>query len=363
MKFSTIVGGIFDFLWKTALVVIAVYYALSFCNVSFYNIKKIFDSNGKLYESLNERIDLYGFNYGTYYRLYDHDRDKFISKKYKKIGSVEYGDSLAVFTNDNERYGYLNINTGKIVVPNNLKFATDFYNGIAAIVPETETQVHFVNSEFEDIFDETFFFYEDDIADSGLYRFNENGYCIVPAEEGSLYGVFNSTGDWILEPIYSDITECRQVPYYIIKNSANKYGVVDTCFNWTIEPTYDYIQQTYDCSALYATKSSVQRMIDYHGNIINPFVVGDTGDLTYDITTKNDAGEYTTSSIVSDKVCYFTTGHREIKETYGLMDKHTGRVIIPARYSSIGLVSENIVKCGIDYYSYRLYDITGKPIN
>lgn len=356
MEFSKIVKGVFNFLWETALVVIAVYYVLSYCNVSFYSIKQHFDRKDQFYESLNERIDLYKFH-NEKYRLYDNVEKRFISKKYRYIGSIEDGESLVKFSKDREKYGYLNINTGKVAIPANLIYASNFSCGIAAIVPNGEKRLHFVNSKFQDIFDTTFYF-----RDWGFYQFEKNGYCIVDGEEGHFRGVINAEGKWILEPVYSEIKGCDDAPYYIIADSAQKYGIVDSCFNWVIEPQYDYIEQTEDCSALYASDAIKEKVIDYNGNVIAPFVVGDIGDLTYSVDMTL-CGTQRKLQKVSEKVCYFQRLSHDGEIRYGLMNKHTGRIIIPARYRSVELISEDIVKCRLDLYSCRLYDISGKPIN
>lgn len=357
MKFSIFVKGFFSFLWETGLIVIAVYYILDFCNVGIDDITKHFDRRGQRYYSLNERIDLYIFR-DRKYRLYDKAQGKFISKKYEMIGTAEPGDSLVVFKKGEDRYGYLNINTGEIVFPANLRFATDFSHGMAAIVPEKEERVHFVNSTFKDIFSETFYFNR-----FKSYKFNENGFCIIPDENGECLGVINSRGEWVIEPVYSDIERYFNVPYYEIITVTQKHGVLDSCFNWTVEPIYENLSQTEDYTGLYASDSSGQKLIDYQGNVIAPFIVGDTGDLTYSVSSRNNDGEYATVQIVSDRVCYFQIVCITGEYKYGLMDRHTGKVIIPAIYDDVNLVSEDIVKCSLDQYSYRLFDIKGKPIN
>ena len=357
MKFSTFVEGIFSFLWKTALVVIAVYYVLDFCNVSINDITRHFDTKGQVLESLNERIDLYIFR-DRKYRLYDNKLGKFISKKYEMIKSPGNGDSIAVFRKDNERYGYLNINTGKVIIPARLKFATVFSNDIAAIVPENDDRIHFINKTFKDTIGTTFYF-----NSWRPYEFTKSGFCIVSDGEYNSVGVIDSKGNWVIAPMYSSIEEYDDAPYYEITTEESKYGVLDSCFRWTVEPTYEYITQTEDCTALYAVDSNGQEMISYDGEVIIPFLIGNARDLTYDISMKNHSGEYTDTPIISDKVCSFQVIHRTGGYKYGLMDKHTGRVILPARYDGIELVSENIVKCRLDTFSSRLYDITGKPIN
>lgn len=356
MKVSAFVKGFFNFLWKTALVVIAVYYVLDFCNVSINDITRHFDTKGQVLESLNERIDLYIFR-DRKYRLYDNKLGKFISKKYEMIEFSGNGDSIAVFRKDNERYGYLNINTGKVIVPAKLKFATAFSNDIAAIVPGNDDRIHFINTTFRDTISTTFYF-----NSWRPYEFTKSGYCIVSDGKYNSVGVIDSKGDWVIAPMYSSIEEYDDAPYYEITTEDSKYGVLDSCFRWTVEPTYEYITQTEDRTALYAVDSNGQEMISYDGEVIMPFLIGNARDLTYDISMKNHSGEYTDIPIISDKVCSFQVIHRTGGYKYGLMDKHTGQVIIPARYDDIGLVSEDIVKCGLDGYSYRLFGINGKPI-
>ncbi|MDO4949078.1 MAG: hypothetical protein Q4E55_02760 [Bacteroidales bacterium] len=49
----------------------------------------------------------------------------------------------------------------------------------------------------------------------------------------------------------------------------------------------------------------------------------------------------------------------------GVMDKQTGRVIVPAKYGNIEMASENIIKCSLELNERDdsvLYDLKGNKI-
>ena len=72
------------------------------------------------------------------------------------------------------------------------------------------------------------------------------------------------------------------------------------------------------------------------------------------------SGGYVVHNEISDKVVSF-----RVYGLWGVMDKQTGKVLIPAKYGNVEMVSKDIIKCSLEsdkYDDYVLYDLKGNKI-
>lgn len=99
------------------------------------------------------------------------------------------------------------------------------------------------------------------------------------------------------------------------------------------------------------------RHVAMDGTVIDEFLVDGTQDLKYMIKYNSAAeDEYA----ISDKVVSF-----RVYSLWGVMDKQTGKVLVPAKYGNVEMVSKDIIKCSLEsdqYDDYVLYDLKGNKI-
>jgi len=129
-------------------------------------------------------------------------------------------------------------------------------------------------------------------------------------------------------------------------------------FEWVLPMEYDAIHWTDSPSGkgFIICKNFTSKHMSVDGTVIDEFVIDGTNELIY-MTNYNSEGadEYA----ISDKVISFRVNY-----LWGVMDKHTGAVLIPAKYTQVRLASEKIVECDLDPYSDSriLYDLKGNVI-
>lgn len=91
--------------------------------------------------------------------------------------------------------------------------------------------------------------------------------------------------------------------------------------------------------------------------VLNAFLVDETSELRYMTRYDSDSSD---EYAISDKVMAF-----RVYSLWGVMDKATGKVLVPAMYGSVGLASESVIQCSLEKHDsddYVLYDLKGNKI-
>lgn len=84
----------------------------------------------------------------------------------------------------------------------------------------------------------------------------------------------------------------------------------------------------------------MKQLVDFEGNVLEPFVIDGTHSLWYMVKYNDDeADEY---EMVPDLVAYRVDGWE------GLMNKHTGRIITPAVYKGFTMISKALIRAELD---------------
>jgi hypothetical protein len=129
-------------------------------------------------------------------------------------------------------------------------------------------------------------------------------------------------------------------------------GIIDTAGRWVLEPVYDLIQSFPDCILL--VKDGKKWQVDLDGNIVQPFLYDCSEILQYPVGIDE-----------SGKVRYELSDYLKYRvvERYGVMNRITRKVVIPAIYADVNMLSKELfeVRCtrNDDWF---LIDVNGNVV-
>ena len=291
--------------------------------------------------------------------VYNDKLDKVMLKDVDNVVYANEGDSITVFFKDNLR-GFLNVNTGQVVIPAQYKKAWVFSEGVAAVMNDSG-EIGFINEDNEVVLPFVYDYRENMPID---YYFN-NGFCVMTDERGAC-GMIDKEGNWAMEPRYDCIWKLYFGKYRIVKD-GDKYGMIDENLQFVFPIEYDWIEFAEDeHDGVLLTKGYVKQHADYDGTIIDPFVIDDTENLycmqriePVVITDSYGDEELKTEDyLLADYITYTVNG------LCGVMHRETGDIILPPRFESIVMVSPTTFKAELDDIDgYVLYDIHGKLVD
>ena len=337
--------------WKVALIVVGLFTMVilvaagrNYCGNHYGKHAHYWDMD------LSKNTCVHRFSNGTK-RAYNREAGKYVTPRMQWVASAPERDSLTVFCDKDGKRGFLNVNTGEIVVEGKYRHAWVFSEGLAAVV-EPNGKMGFINHEGEYVIQP-----ELDYISSHDYVFKHGVCCIQSKDEK--FGLLSREGKWVLTQEY-DYIDYEGGPDVFIPRKDDKYGAVQNgSFDWVYPLEYDYISWNEgtngDAFLLYKDHNTERVTLD--GTVVDRFVIDETREMRYMTVYHPDiADEYA----ISDKVLAF-----RVYSKWGVMDKHTGKVLIPAMYGSVDLSSESIIECSFeDYgcYNYVLYDLKGNKI-
>ena len=337
--------------WKLAFVVIGVFAVCLFAGAVWKQKNDHFGHDAHYWDrNLSENICVHVFRKGNV-RVYDRKEEKYVTPRLRWVAGTPKCDSLTVFSDQNGKRGFLNINTGKIAIDGKYEHAWIFSEGLAAVV-EPGGKMGFIDGNGEYVIAP-----EIDYIKSHDYVFKHNVCCI--ADPDGNQGLLSREGKWVLPQEYSWIDYVAETDMFIPTKDEKDGLIKNGCFEWVYPMEYDDISWTDATSGkgyiLYKDFHSWHVAMD--GTVIDEFLVDDTQELKYMIKFNSDeANEYA----ISDKVISF-----KVHGLWGVMDKHTGVVVVPAKYGNIEMASEHIIQCSLEQYEFDeivLYDLKGNKI-
>ncbi len=293
------------------------------------------------------------------HKVYNRQLDKITLKGLDKAVEPVEGDSLTVFFKDGVR-GFLNANTGYVVIPAQYKKAWVFSEGLAAVVNESG-KIGFINKDNEVVLP----FVYDCRREYPIDYVFRNGLCVMTDERGAC-GVIDKEGNWVMEPQYDCIWNLYFDKYRIVKE-GEKYGMIDENMKLVFPVEYDAIEfAESERDGVLLTKDYVTQHVAFDGRVIDLFVVDDVEDLHYtqamgpmivDDGYGNESLK-TEKRVLADYVRYRANG------LYGVMHRETGKVIIPPMYNEVEMVSPRLIKARInELWDYVLYDTEGRKVD
>lgn len=295
------------------------------------------------------------------WRVYNKRTGHFTTDKIRWVSGTPKRDSLTVFCDKNGYRGFLNVNTGEIVIPAQYGKAWQFSEGLAA-VEYGEKQLGFINHDNELVM-------ENIPHEPGYFDYLfKGGFCIIKnwddITRDVLYTVYSSK-------TLGKVGEYKYISHldrggYMIAHDDEGYWLLDHDYKKVFAEPYDIMRKANDFDGVFVTRNWVKQLVDFDGNVVEPFVIDYTTPLSYvsDLSKAdydengNYCGQRNVSEYEPDLVVY------HVNEYQGLMNAHTGKIITPAKYGEIIMISRELLRADIDIYNYEsvLLDRNGKLI-
>ena len=307
---------------------------------------------------LSENVSVRYYYVQEEYKVYNHKLKKVMLKGVDNVVGASEGDSLTVFFKDDLR-GFLNVNTGEVVIPAQYKKAWVFSEGLAAVMDHSG-KIGFINKDNEVVLPFVYNYRKNWPID---YYFS-NGYCVMTDERGAC-GVIDKEGNWVMEPQYDSIWKLYFGKYRVVKE-GDKYGMIDENLNFVFPIEYDKIEfAEHEHDGVLLTKNNVKQQVAYDGTVLNPFVISGTGYMycmqRIEPVVLHDEYEddvlKTEERVLADYLLYY------VDNLCGVMHRETGKVILPPIFEDVRMVSPTLFKAELDDIDgCVLYDTQGRRV-
>lgn len=281
---------------------------------------------------LGKHIKVKKFANGTCY-TYDYVKDKRISPRLRWVSTMPERDSLTVFCDKNGRRGFLNANTGKIMIEGQYERAWHFSEGLAAVQGK-DGRIGFINHENELVIP-----MEIDYVFGNEYIFR-NGYCLIQDKESRLWGVIDREGEWKHRPELDGIYRSYGGDGCWIVEKGAFEGLLDLEMNYIFEPVYDNVELSSIDGTAYLRKGAVKQHVAFNGDVLEPFVIDRTEPLMYPVGQDSEGATLYEQhpTIVEFSIDDYNQG---------VMDSRTGEIIVPAIYDCISMISRDLIGADI----------------
>lgn len=295
-------------------------------------------------EDISEYVEKHNFRDRTI-RVYNKESRKYTTPKILwTLGSCS-DDSLTVYAIPHKR-GYINTYTGEIVIDaqkNNYSKAWIFSEGKAAVVKGGK--IGFINHKNEMVIPPIFSYNEK--TEGCIFK---GGYCTIIDEKGNA-GLIDHFGDWAVEPVYDQIYRPSEGDYRIVVKDG-KYGLLGPMLDIMYPTEYDKIQTS--TNGIILTKDGRKWQVDFNGNITQSLMFDATYYLKYPVDY-NEEGYINYAFANYLKYC--------INDTYGIMNRITGKPVTPALYLDINMLAEDLFEVqDAQNYNWFLIDSKGNRI-
>lgn len=291
---------------------------------------------GEFYQRtyLSEQVYSQEFNDHTY-RVYDEISSQYTTPKLNWVSSVDKTDTTTVFSYKDKR-GYLDVRTGKIVIPAQYEQAWKFSEGLAVVRKEGRLGV--INTDNEWVVTNRFI--SKNTKGSEMDHVFHEGLCPMYGENGKV-GLIDMKGNWALNPQYDFINAPYKKKYRIVQNGC-KYGLLGSDFQWIYPLAWEHI--AYSPSGILLFGDGLQNEYDFEGNLLREFVYEAVSPLAYNsdkMVYDDNENAYRHEKKPSDYVAY------RISNKWGVMDK-SGQMVLKALYYDVEMLSENACRVKIN---------------
>ena len=325
----TLIKSILNATWKVGLGLTGIAAVVVGCLIAnlWYEITYGRDARNDTTLSENVRVNAYSDNT---VRVWNQKDARYTTPKLSWVAAALEHDSLTVFCDKEEKYGYLDINTGEIVIPARYKKAWPFSEGLGAVLGD-DNCLGFIDK------DNRLVVRYEISCDSRFDYVFKDGCCIVKSwEDGRLlHTVYGRDGHQLLPGVYTRLDGADRNGYRVAVNEGGAW-LYDRCFNKVFPAPYDAIELAKGGVGVYVTKNHVKQLLAFDGSVIEPFVIDKTTRLKYLIKCRdNEEGEY---ELIPETIVY------QVNDREGLMDARTGNILTPAKYCHIEMASKDLVK-------------------
>lgn len=310
-------------------------------------------------KELSEAVCSYRYYNRNELRIYNRDTKCYTLKGVQWVANAPRKDILTVFCRNGKR-GFLDVNTGEPVIAEQYRRAWVFSEGLAAVM--RNGKIGFINSRNEIVLPFKYdYAYRNGMPIDYLFR---NGYCTMTNANGAC-GLIDKTGKWVINAQYDCIWPPHEGKYRIVKD-GDKYGLLNEKLEFIFPIEYDYIEYS-DEKGLFLSKDGYKWQADYDGTVLEPFVYDYTNHVNYasgyeSYMAKDHYGDenQVTELIYTLSKQYMTY---TINGKCGIVRKDNGKVIIPALYRQVNMVSPTLFEAQDDEDGKWLFiDIHGKII-
>ena len=270
-------------------------------------------------------------HYGEYF-VYNEKTGEFTLKNLDWVSSRPDDDSLTVFCKENKR-GFLNVNTGEMEIEPEYEHAWLFSEGVAAVVKNNK--IGFVNKDNELVIPYKF--------DYGYRKFDvdfvfEGGLSIMIDNRGAC-GLIDKSGNWVIEPEYDEIYSAWRSRYRVVVENGKRGLLVDSVLVLPVE--YDYMK--YAENGVVAVKDGWMKLYDFDGNVLQDFLTDDGfGVLKYKKKVEYyESEEYGMEAYDVEELSDYATFRVSGTYGWGVIRLSDNKVIIPALYGSISMITED----------------------
>lgn len=272
-----------------------------------------------------------------YVLIYNKNLQRAISPKMRWVSlGVSEGDSLTVYCDMNGKRGFINLNTGKIMIEGRYNHAWNFSEGLAAVY--RDNRIGFINTTGEEVIPCQYPTTQYAITRLG-YAFHD-GYCVVTNSKNEC-GLINQTGELVVDTIYDCIWAPSSCGVRIFQDEG-KYGIMDMDGTIT-HPLYYALIYCYG-EHLFAVDNGVMKRIDKYGNVLTDFC------SEYDFRPMYLPSDYEQEH-PTGYFEYYVYGRKGVIDGYG-------KIVIPAIYNEVNQLDDHLFEVQMGYDGpWRVIDI------
>lgn len=325
---------LFNFCWKSGAIVIGAVMVFALASVLIEKGARRLGLERQFWRDhdLGKSIEVRYFSNNNC-ATYDCMSDKRISPRLRWVSSVPERDSLTVFCDKEGKRGFLNVNTGEIVIEGQYMHAWHFSEGLAAVVT-AEGKLGFINHDNEMVIPAV---HPYSLSDEYIFQ---DGVCVIADPQTGKEGAMDEEGNMKLPMEYDRIYRLYgDNCLYTLKDG--KHGLADNELNIIFDTIYDNLTLRTGERQAYLTKDGVKQLVSFDGELLQPFVIDESWPLKYMVKYNDDrADEYALHPYLHKVMVDY--------RCFGVMDSRNGKMLIPAIYTDIQMISKDLIMAELD---------------
>lgn len=275
-------------------------------------------------------------------QIYNKELQQVVIKDVDWVVTSDDNDSLVVFAQEGKR-GYFNRFTGEVTLPAIYTRAWVFSEGLAAV--EKDHKLVFIDHTGKVVIDNDFEVY----FDYPQYAFHD-GYCVIKGATDGKSGLIDRQGNWVLQPIYDNIT--HEGPFWRVEINEH-YGL----YSSNLELMHDVVNtnidiDTYEEVIEVRFPDHTAKRFDFEGNVLVDFVIDNVENMYYETTELDNQAEEVSEEYSGNPRAIYAVAKCQrylvingcYPDYYGLIDRN-GKLVTQPEYTSIEAIAEDLYLC------------------
>lgn len=239
--------------------------------------------------------------------------------------------------------GFLDRNTGEVVVEPQYKHAWLQKDSLAAVVDE-DNKVKFIDCKGNIVIADTTFVYEEGLD----YQF-ENQMCVMTDGKGNR-GLIDRNGRWVVPPRYTSVYSTDKEGYWSLEDVDGYMYVADNNGKLIIDKLSKDVSVTEDAISVTYEDHTMQ-LFDFDGKVMVEYAYEDIENIKY------GEDDYDDEALGVCRCLKYEVGD----SYYGLMSPEGHRVTKPI-YTNIEGVGPDLYLCYLGYGGAVLLDGKGEEV-